>query len=280
MCGIVTISIGRRARGRIPYEKLRDLVRELTVELQPRGLDASGIAVINETGTDESWVFKKALKPERFVVRPKFQETLQKIGPNTNFIMLHARAATVGGTEDNFNNHPIIIPNYIGIHNGTIFNDDKLFEQHGKDFPRVGEVDSEIIFRLYAHFSEQGLAPKQAMQQTAEHLSGAFTGAIVGWKNAHRMVMFKNDRALCLVRIPYYDIVIAVSESKFFHRATQRLKIKSRAEHEYVRDGVGMLLDLNLPGALVDNVIGFDLPVQKTRYGQSRTPWLSHYFVG
>lgn len=279
MCGIATISIGRGARGRIPYEKLRSLVQELMVELQPRGLDASGIAVINEPGTEESWVFKKALKPERFVVRPKFQETLQKIGPHTNFILLHARAATIGGTDDNFNNHPIIIPNYIGIHNGTLYNHEKLFEEHKEDFEKTGDVDSEIIFRMFSYFSEKGLAPKQAMQETAAKLNGAFTGAVVGWKNPHRMTMFRNERALCLIRIPYYDMVVAISESKFFHRAVTRLKIKPRSDHRYVYDGVGLLMDLNVPGALVNNIEDFNLPVAQSRFGRQYSSWAAS-FVG
>jgi glucosamine 6-phosphate synthetase-like amidotransferase/phosphosugar isomerase protein len=280
MCGIATISIGRGARDRIPYDKLRRLTTELMVELQPRGLDASGIAVINAPETEESWVFKKAIKPDRLVVRPRFQETLEKIGPHTNFVMLHARATTVGSTEDNFNNHPIIIPGYIGIHNGTLWNEDKLFTQHEKDFPRAGEVDSEIIFRLYGYYCSQGLSPEEAMKKTASELSGAFTGAVVGWDNPNVMVMFKNERALCLIRIPYYDMVIAVSESKFFHRAAQRLKIKTRAAHHYVYDGVGLLMDLSKSGAFVNNVVDFSLPVEKNRFENSKSRWLSTSYYG
>ena len=268
MCGIATISIGRRNRDRIPYEKLRALVRELMIELQPRGMDASGIAVVNALGTESSSVYKKALRPDRFVVRPAFNDSLERIGPNTNFVLLHARAATVSGTEDNYNNHPILVPDFVGIHNGTLYNEDRLFREFEDQFPREGKVDSEVIFRLFGHFANKGVGSQKALQETADLLAGAFTGAVVDWRRPHEMVMFKNDRALCLIRIPYYDIVIAVSESKFYHRAVTRLKMKVKASHQYVMDGVGLIMNLESEKPLVDSVVDFDIPIKKyTSYG-------------
>jgi glucosamine 6-phosphate synthetase-like amidotransferase/phosphosugar isomerase protein len=277
MCGIATISIGRKARGRIPYVRLRELVRELMVELQPRGIDASGIAVINDPAVDESWVFKKPLRPGRLVARPMFQKALEKIGPHTNFIMLHARAVTVGGNENNYNNHPIVIPNFVGIHNGTLYNDEKLFDKYSDAFQREGQVDSEIIFRLFSHFIEQGLSPREAIEETSAELLGAFTGAVVDWRHPHRMVMFKQERPLCLVRIPYYDMVVALSESRHFHWATQRLRIKAQASHVYVFDGTGLIMDVNKAGPLVNSVEDFDLKTPKSRVGHPRTNWLTSY---
>lgn len=263
MCGIATISIGRRNRDRIPYEKLRELVRELMVELQPRGMDASGIAVVNALGTGASSVYKKPLRPDRLVVRPAFEDSLQRVGPNTNFVLLHARAATVSGTENNYNNHPILTPNFVGIHNGTLLNEDRLFKEFEEHFPREGKVDSEIIFRLFSYFVNKGVGSQKALEETAELLNGAFTGAVVDWRRPHEMVMFKHDRALCLVRIPYYDIVIAVSESKFFQRAVTRLRMKVKASHQYVMDGVGLIMNLESEKPLVESVVDFDIPVKK-----------------
>lgn len=263
MCGIATISIGRQNRDRLPYEKLRALVRELMVELQPRGMDASGIAVINAPETQPSSVYKMALRPDRFVVRPAFEDSLKRIGPNTNFVLLHARAATVSGTENNYNNHPILVPNFVGIHNGTLYNEDRLFKEFEEHFPREGKVDSEIIFRLFSHFVSKGVGSQKALEETVELLGGAFTGAVIDWRRPHEMVMFKHDRALCLIRIPYYDIVIAVSESKFYHRAVTRLRMKVKASHQYVMDGVGIIIDLESEKPLVNSVVDFDIPVKK-----------------
>lgn len=272
MCGIATIAIGRRARGRIPYPLLRKLCKELMVELQPRGIDASGIAIINEG--EGSRVYKKPLRPERLAARPMFNEMLESIGPKTNFVMLHARATTVGTTSDNFNNHPIVVEPIVGIHNGTLYNEDRLFAKFEKDFDREGDVDSEVIFKLYLHFVEQGLSPKQAMAQAGSLLSGAFTGALVDMRSPHQMVMFKHERSLCVFRFPHYDMILAVSEARFYDRVAKRLGIKAKEKCEYVYDGTGMLFDLNIEGRITDTIIDFDIPVQKA-YVNRYSGWLA-----
>ena len=272
MCGIATLALGRRSRGRIPYNLLRNVCKELMVELQPRGIDAAGIAVINEGA--ESKVFKMPLRPERLVVRPMYDEMLGRIGPHTNFIMLHARATTVGSTEENFNNHPIITPPIVGIHNGTLYNEDRLFDRFDGDFERDGDVDSEIIFKLYLHFVEQGLNPKQAMSQTGSLLDGAFTGALVDMRNPAQMIMFKHERSLCVFRFPHYDMILAVSEAKFYDRVAKRLGMKAKETCEFVYDGTGMLFDLNVKKRITDEIIDFDIPVKKG-YVQRYSGWLS-----
>lgn len=277
MCGIATISIGRRSRGRISYHRLQDLTTGLMEELQPRGMDASGIAVVNEPGTEESLVFKKALRPSRFVIRPAFKSIVRKIGPHTDFILLHARATTIGDTENNNNNHPIVIPGCLGIHNGTLYNHKKLFNKFQDEFSQTGNVDSEIIFRLFKHYSDKGLAPKQAMQATTQELSGAFTGAVIDWNNQRRMVMFKYDRALSIIRIPYYDIIIAISEPKFYSQVAERIRWKSKSTCEYVYDGTGFMIDLNISHRITDHIIDFEIPVKNNQVNQIRQDWFAHY---
>ena len=274
MCGIVTVAIGRRSRGRIPYPLLRKICKELMVELQPRGIDAAGVAVINEGEGTHSRVFKKPLRPERLVVRPMFDEMMNLIDRQTNFIMLHARATTVGSTEENFNNHPIVTEPIVGIHNGTLHNEDQLFRKFEDDFDREGDVDSEIIFKLYLHFVEQGLSPKQALSQAGSMLHGAFTGALVDLRTPSQMLMFKNARSLCVFRFPHYDMVIAVSEARFYDRVAKKLGVKAREKCEYIMDGTGMLFDLNVRHRITEKIIDFDIPVEK-KFVHRYSSWLS-----
>jgi glucosamine 6-phosphate synthetase-like amidotransferase/phosphosugar isomerase protein len=211
------------------------------------------------------------------VARPMYQEMLDSIGPQTNFIMLHARATTVGAAEDNFNNHPIITEPIIGIHNGTLLNEDGLFKRFEADFERDGDVDSEIIFKLYLHFVEQGLSPKQAMSQAGSMLDGAFTGALVDMRTPSQMVMFKNARSLCVFRFPHTDTVIAVSEARFYDRVARKLNIKARERCESLSDGTGMLFDLNIDQRITDEIIDFDIPVNKG-FINRRSGWVSSVF--
>jgi glucosamine 6-phosphate synthetase-like amidotransferase/phosphosugar isomerase protein len=64
-------------------------------------------------------------------------------------VVVHVRDYTKGHPRIEANNHPIRHGAVVGVHNGIIFNDDDLMEQHG--FERAEPlmtVDSEAIFAL------------------------------------------------------------------------------------------------------------------------------------
>jgi glucosamine 6-phosphate synthetase-like amidotransferase/phosphosugar isomerase protein len=64
-------------------------------------------------------------------------------------VLVHVRDYTKGHPRIEANNHPIRHGAVVGVHNGIIFNDDELIEQHG--FERAEPlmtVDSEAIFAL------------------------------------------------------------------------------------------------------------------------------------
>jgi glucosamine 6-phosphate synthetase-like amidotransferase/phosphosugar isomerase protein len=64
-------------------------------------------------------------------------------------VLVHVRDYTKGHPRIEANNHPIRHGAVVGVHNGIIFNDDDLMEQHG--FERAEPlmtVDSEAIFAL------------------------------------------------------------------------------------------------------------------------------------
>jgi len=85
-------------------------------------------------------------------------------------VLVHVRDYTKGHPRIEANNHPIRHGAVVGVHNGIIFNDDELMEQHG--FERAEPlmtVDSEAIFAL-AEESENRAA-------ALEHLYGAMATA-------------------------------------------------------------------------------------------------------
>jgi len=67
-------------------------------------------------------------------------------------LLVHVRAYTKGHPSIAANNHPVRHGPVVGIHNGTIVNDDELLAGHGcaRAEPRM-TVDSEAIFALAAH---------------------------------------------------------------------------------------------------------------------------------
>src|ERR1043166_2963776 len=70
-------------------------------------------------------------------------------------VLVHVRDYTKGPPRIEANNHPIRHGAVVGVHNGIIFNDDELMDQHG--FERAEPemtVDSEAIFALAeAHYA-------------------------------------------------------------------------------------------------------------------------------
>jgi glucosamine 6-phosphate synthetase-like amidotransferase/phosphosugar isomerase protein len=64
-------------------------------------------------------------------------------------VLVHVRDYTKGHPRIEANNHPIRHGAVVGVHNGIIFNDDELMEQHGFDRAEpLMTVDSEAIFAL------------------------------------------------------------------------------------------------------------------------------------
>jgi glucosamine 6-phosphate synthetase-like amidotransferase/phosphosugar isomerase protein len=67
----------------------------------------------------------------------------------TTEALIHVRDYTKGHPRIEANNHPIRHGAVVGVHNGIIFNDEELMEQHGFERAEPGmTVDSEAIFAL------------------------------------------------------------------------------------------------------------------------------------
>lgn len=64
-------------------------------------------------------------------------------------VLLHVRDYTKGHPRIGANNHPVRHGGVVGVHNGTILNDDELMARHGfeRAEPRM-TVDSEVIFAV------------------------------------------------------------------------------------------------------------------------------------
>jgi glucosamine 6-phosphate synthetase-like amidotransferase/phosphosugar isomerase protein len=85
--------------------------------------------------------------------------------------LVHVRDYTKGHPRIEANNHPIRHGAVVGVHNGIIFNDDDLMEQHG--FERAEPlmtVDSEAIFAL----AEASNSSAKALEQLRGSMATAW----------------------------------------------------------------------------------------------------------
>lgn len=195
-------------------EMVRDIVRKLFVENQVRGRTAAGLAFINSANIhvvkhDVAGAMLKDLRAYKeaeqqymtFQTVPAGDRAI-KIAkePPISFIG-HCRLKTKGSELDNVNNHPIIREEVVGVHNGMIGNDDRLFDIYSKAFKRNGRVDSEIIFALIEHFAKSPMnSIHSAIQKAAHAMTGSMACALVHRAYPHMLWIYRRGYP-CSIRI-------------------------------------------------------------------------------
>jgi len=137
MCGIAGFSL---SSADLALMRPANLAKHLVLNIEHRGKDATGMSWTDRNG--QVWFNKQPITATKFVQQSFHQEVERDVAT----CIIHTRAATQGTTRNPDNNHPIIVENVIGVHNGIIWNDYDLFHEH--KFDRIAEVDSEIIFQL------------------------------------------------------------------------------------------------------------------------------------
>ena len=149
MCGLVGI-INKKDDSRSMFDglKIRDSFVMMTKTANTRGGHSTGFAIIQRNG--DYLLCKRNQDAYSFFLQSSVLNALDFIDVNeTSAIIGHTRYSTKGTPENNENNHPIRANNTIGTHNGSVWNDDELFEKFGLE--RYAEVDSEVLFRLYEY---------------------------------------------------------------------------------------------------------------------------------
>lgn len=130
MCGIAGVNF--HPRDEANANRLSDA---LLKELEIRGRDATGSAWV--TPDDETWFHKLPVRSSLYT---------SQVPARVRSMILHTRMATHGNPSDNVNNHPIVLPGIVGVHNGIVSNYAQLFTIAGAE--PTSEVDSEGIFAL------------------------------------------------------------------------------------------------------------------------------------
>lgn len=144
MCGIAAILLHPQDRTTAVWQSIRSAFTLNLLLNEQRGNEATGLAVIETSG--KAMVYKRPVPASRFVRTAEFKRIMSHVGAKTTIILGHTRLPTRGDSSRAVNNHPIQAGSVLGVHNGEITNAEELFSSTGCE--RVGEVDSEIIFRL------------------------------------------------------------------------------------------------------------------------------------
>jgi len=147
MCGIAGFCINKEE-----HIDARNLAKHLLKGIEARGKDATGAAWYN--GKTQFVNYIKAPKRAQDFCRNE----LFRLPSGVRNVILHTRWATQGSPKNENNNHPIVIGNLVGVHNGHISNDKEVLDFARDNFghKRIGEVDSEAAFAI-AKYSDNPL---------------------------------------------------------------------------------------------------------------------------
>jgi glucosamine--fructose-6-phosphate aminotransferase (isomerizing) len=135
MCGIAGYSLSPASQAD------RTLVaRALLAGIAERGGDAAGYAY--RSGSGPATVYKQRTGASALLERIEIPRAATQL-------LVHVRDYTKGHPSLTANNHPVRHGTVVGLHNGTIVNDDDLFARNEieRATPEM-TVDSEIIFAL------------------------------------------------------------------------------------------------------------------------------------
>jgi len=195
---------------------------------EKRGKDATGISalfndgrfILQKMGTDaKTFMSRFGGKKEDF---QGFMKILREYESTLKIITGHCRKKSVGGSFDNVNNHPVKANKIVGLHNGTLKNQNIIFEN--LKCKRDGDVDSEAIFRLLDYYTKGGKEPftMEMVEDTFNRLEGTFSIIAYNIDNPNQVVVGRDGRPaeFCLVK-PLKTVFIA-SEKAYIEHALWR----------------------------------------------------------
>jgi glucosamine 6-phosphate synthetase-like amidotransferase/phosphosugar isomerase protein len=253
MCGLTGALLYPRKRTAEEWQDIIDITTANLVFNEERGRDAAGIAVIRVDGGCR--IFKQPVSASTLCEMPGYRALISSVDDRTVCILGHTRMPTKGSRWRNVNNHPLRAGHVVGVHNGVITNDDALFERRG--FPRAGEVDSEIIFRLLDAVGPE--APDKVytdmMRRQVDALEGTFASLSVDLRRPTVMMALKHLRPLCLHYHAQWDTLFFSSRYIFLRKAFGRSVIT-----EALDSGHGFYFDAQkLPEKGCEPVFSFDV---------------------
>ena len=170
MCGIV---------GYIGNKVPKDIILKGLKQLEYRGYDSSGLAVIHSDGTQIVRAVGKVSNLESKVAQMTFKGTTA---------MGHTRWATHGAVTEE-NSHPHRAGNTTLVHNGILENFSQLREEvieHQRALK--SDTDTEIIAHLIDIESEKGIPLRECLVRVVPKLKGSYAFVVSSSKEPNLLI--------------------------------------------------------------------------------------------
>ena len=213
MCGIV---------GYVGHKSVMDILLDGLEQLEYRGYDSSGVAVMCE---DEIKVYKAVgklnnLREELQKHRGEFEKSTMGIG--------HIRWATHGApTVLNAHPHTCTCGNLVIVHNGIIENYKELREALSKEGCIFrSQTDTEVVAHLVAKKYAQTKDLAAAVREAAKEIEGAYALCVMHNDCKQTLVITKRNAPL----------LVGIGENEFFAASDVPAIIKHTKKAVYLSD--------------------------------------------
>jgi glucosamine 6-phosphate synthetase-like amidotransferase/phosphosugar isomerase protein len=181
---------------------LTGIVSRLFKEAESGGRKASGLSIMKEKTVH---ILRRPMSATQLVSSKEYLDFMEehiKLEANDNKLMSiigHCRWPTKGRASNNLNNHPQVIGDIIGVHNGVIGNDDELFSSFDSVITRKARVDTEIIFQLVNHFNKSPQSKTvDAIKHTTPYLRGGYACAMHNVKHPYNFYLFRRGNPIAI----------------------------------------------------------------------------------
>lgn len=214
MCGIVGY-VGKNDTTKILLEGLK--------ELEYRGYDSAGIAVLNNDKIDVFKALGKLHNLEEKVSKTASSDYILGIG--------HTRWATHGKPTE-LNAHPHLGEYSYVVHNGIIENYKELKDElikKGHNF--VSQTDTEVIVHLFENYNNDLNDTTKAFEATISKLEGAFSVLLITKADPSKIFFFKHGSPLIVAR--------GKEENEALFSSSDAPLIGLASDVVYLEDGVG-----------------------------------------
>ncbi len=226
MCGIV---------GYVGLKEKKEILLDGLKELEYRGYDSAGIAVIEDKKLSN---FKAVGKLENLALKTK-----NYFSSGFGVAIGHTRWATHGKPTE-LNAHPHLGEKSFVVHNGIIENYQELkhkLQNSGVTF--VSQTDTETIVHLFEYYEKQNMQPFEAFSKTVDELEGAYATLLISEVEPDTIFFAKNGSPM-LVGFDDKDIYFASSDTPIIGKAKEVYYLND-GEYGYAKDGNIKLYDKN-----------------------------------
>lgn len=226
MCGIV---------GYIGNEEKKEILLDGLQELEYRGYDSAGIAIIENEKLN---YFKAIGKLQN--LRDKTKD-YQSSGFGVS--IGHTRWATHGKPTE-LNAHPHLGKFSFVVHNGIIENYQELktqLQEEGVHF--LSQTDTETIVHLFEYYYSQNSDSFNSFSKTIDRLHGAYATLLISESSPDTIFFAKNGSPM-LIGFDGDDIYFASSDTPIIGRAKEVYYLED-GEYGYAKNGEVKLFDKN-----------------------------------